>query len=49
MANRKTRILLVDDHPLVRHALADLIAEEADLEVCGEAGNLAEASQQLQA
>ena len=47
MTSRKTRILLVDDHPLVRRALADLIDEESDLEVCGEAGNLAEASEHL--
>jgi DNA-binding NarL/FixJ family response regulator len=34
---RHTRVLLVDDHPLVRQALTDLIAREADMAVCGEA------------
>ena len=34
---RKSRILIVDDHPLFRHGMADLINAEADLEVCGEA------------
>jgi DNA-binding NarL/FixJ family response regulator len=34
---RHKRVLLVDDHPLVRRALTDLLAREADLEVCGEA------------
>jgi DNA-binding NarL/FixJ family response regulator len=34
---RQTRVLLVDDHPLVRQALKDLIAREPDLAVCGEA------------
>jgi DNA-binding NarL/FixJ family response regulator len=34
---RVTRILLVDDHPMIRERLADLIRTEADLMVCGEA------------
>ncbi len=38
-----TRILIVDDHPAVREALALRIAREPDLEVCGEAGDLPEA------
>jgi DNA-binding NarL/FixJ family response regulator len=33
----KRRILLVDDHPIVRQGLAQLINQEADLTVCGEA------------
>jgi DNA-binding NarL/FixJ family response regulator len=33
----KTRIVIVDDHPLVRERLAELINREPDLEVCGEA------------
>jgi DNA-binding NarL/FixJ family response regulator len=32
-----TRILLVDDHPLVRERLADILNSEPDLSVCGEA------------
>jgi len=36
---RKNRILIVDDHPLFRHGIADLINAEPDLEVCGEADN----------
>ena len=39
----KTKILLVDDHPLVREWLANLINEETDLEVCGQAGEAREA------
>jgi DNA-binding NarL/FixJ family response regulator len=33
----KARILLVDDHPLVREWLATLINQQSDLQVCGEA------------
>jgi DNA-binding NarL/FixJ family response regulator len=34
---KKSRVLLVDDHPIVRQGLALLIDREADLCVCGEA------------
>jgi DNA-binding NarL/FixJ family response regulator len=33
----KARIFLVDDHPLVREWLTNLIHQQADLQVCGEA------------
>ena len=33
----KTRVLLVDDHPILRQGLAQLINLEADMTVCGEA------------
>jgi DNA-binding NarL/FixJ family response regulator len=39
----KTRIVLVDDHPLVRRALRDILERESDLEVVGEAGDGLEA------
>ena len=39
----KNKILLVDDHPLVREWLANLINEETDFEVCGQAANAREA------
>jgi DNA-binding NarL/FixJ family response regulator len=35
----KKRILLVDDHPLVREWLANLIHQQPDLTVCGETEN----------
>jgi DNA-binding NarL/FixJ family response regulator len=41
--HRKNRILIVDDHPLFRHGIADLITAEADMEVCGEADSAATA------
>src|SRR3977135_3789115 len=34
---KKSRVLLVDDHPIVRQGLALLIDRETDLCVCGEA------------
>jgi DNA-binding NarL/FixJ family response regulator len=39
----KINILIVDDHPLVRHALKSLIATNANMRVIGEAGNGEEA------
>ena len=39
----KARILLVDDHPMLRRGVAELINGEAIYEVCGEVGTLAEA------
>ena len=35
----KHRILIVDDHPIFRHGLMQLLSQEDDLEVCGEAEN----------
>src|SRR5712691_13327824 len=33
----RTRVFIVDDHPIVRQGLAQMINQEADLMVCGEA------------
>jgi DNA-binding NarL/FixJ family response regulator len=35
--DRRTRVLLVDDHPVMRQGMAAMINEEPDLVVCGEA------------
>src|SRR5262245_22264187 len=40
---RKARVLIVDDHPAVREALAVRIGRQPDLEVCGEAADVGEA------
>jgi DNA-binding NarL/FixJ family response regulator len=37
VAPEKMRILLVDDHPMVRERLTEVIQREPDLAVCGEA------------
>jgi DNA-binding NarL/FixJ family response regulator len=44
-----TRILIVDDHPLVRAGFAQLIGDCPDLEVCGEAADMSEALRQIDA
>jgi DNA-binding NarL/FixJ family response regulator len=38
-ANKKRRILVVDDHAIVREGLSLLINQEQDLEVCATAAN----------
>lgn len=38
-SRKRTRILLVDDHPLVRESLRRIIEREPDLCVCGETDN----------
>jgi len=41
-AQGKRRVLLVDDHPIVRHGLGLLIDQEEDLMVCGETSSAVE-------
>ncbi len=43
LAVATTRLVLVDDHAIVRQGLSWLLGREADLEVVGEAGSCAEA------
>lgn len=45
--NRKYKILLVDDHPLVRQGLTILFHEQPDFLICGEAGSVREALEQI--
>lgn len=47
-AKRNHRILIVDDHPMMRQGLAQLIAVEPDLEVSGEAENGYQAIEMVQ-
>ncbi len=39
---KKIRIVIVDDHPIVRHGIAQLINMQEDMVVCGEAKNSSE-------
>ena len=41
----KSRIVVVDDHPVVREGLSLLINQQKDLMVCGQASNVAEGLQ----
>jgi DNA-binding NarL/FixJ family response regulator len=45
----KARILIIDDHPIVREGLLRRINRQPDLEVCGEAGAAAEAMKSIAA
>lgn len=49
MPDRKTRIFIVDDHPLMRDGLALLLNGEADLEVAGSAASILDAEQAIAA
>lgn len=41
--NNGVKVLLVDDHPLVREGLKALLQDETDLKVCAEAGSVRQA------
>lgn len=42
-ATTPIRVLIVDDHPLIRVGIAATLGLEADMEVCGEAATIAQA------
>lgn len=48
-SSRRTRVLLVDDHELVRRGLRDLLESNAKHEVCGEASDGREAIEKARA
>ncbi len=48
VATGMRRVLIVDDHPIVRQGLTQLIAREPDLEVCGGAESATDAIRELQ-
>src|ERR1051326_330039 len=45
----KARIYIVDDHPVVRSGLADLINQESDMMVCGEAESAEDTLREIKA
>ena len=40
---KRAKVLIVDDHPVVRYGLLQMLSNEPDLEVCGEAASAQEA------
>ncbi len=48
-ARNPARVLIVDDHPIVREGLAIRIGRQPDLEVCGEAASIPEALARIDA
>ena len=44
---RKQRIYVLDDHPMIRYGMVELINGESDLTVCGEASNAYDAIDEL--
>ena len=48
-SRQKRRVFIVDDHPLVREWLTNLINQQPDLMVCGEAESAPQASQAIAA
>lgn len=49
MRVKKTRVFVVDDHPVMRDGLALLIGSEADLQICGTAAGVQETLKELPA
>jgi len=47
MMLQQRRVLIVDDHPILREGLRGLIDQQSDLVVCGEAASVEAALQQL--
>jgi DNA-binding NarL/FixJ family response regulator len=48
-AKAKQQVLIVDDHPMMRQGLAQLINHEPDLRTCGEADTVAQALERISA
>lgn len=48
MANNRIRVLLVDDHGIVRNGVRLMLSEAPDIEVCGEAANAQDALRLVQ-
>jgi DNA-binding NarL/FixJ family response regulator len=49
MVSKKTRIFILDDHPIVRQGIGEMINDESDMNVCGEADNYQEAMRTVEA
>ncbi|MCP4134447.1 MAG: response regulator transcription factor [bacterium] len=45
--SEKIKVFLVDDHPILRRGIANLIQDETDIDVCGESGTVNDAMAQI--
>ena len=45
--SRKAKVMIVEDHPIFRKGLAQLINDEKDMEICGEAQDVIDAKKAL--
>jgi DNA-binding NarL/FixJ family response regulator len=45
---RRIKVFIVDDHPIVRHGLSQVIGQESEFEVCGEAAEASTAFRQIE-
>ncbi|MDF1752735.1 MAG: response regulator transcription factor [Verrucomicrobiales bacterium] len=48
MSKKPRQILIVDDHPIMRMGLAQLVGLDSNFEVCGEAGSANEAIEKIE-
>jgi DNA-binding NarL/FixJ family response regulator len=48
MSEEKTKVIIVDDHPLFRERLSELIKQELDMQICGEAEDAQQAIDLIQ-
>jgi DNA-binding NarL/FixJ family response regulator len=39
-SNKRAKIVIVDDHPIVRQGISQLVNQESDLEICCQAGDM---------
>src|SRR5436853_5430359 len=44
---QRTRILVLEEHPLLRHGITDYLDSQPDMIVCGEADNIRDARNKL--
>ena len=49
LMSKQTRVVLVEDHPMLRERMAHLINKDLGMEVCGEADNILDAMELIRA